>query len=116
MSAIANLANIPGTPEEFLQWSFAHANHHANINAAVYNQLGIVLPSFVLDPFNPDDAESAQTWAYQHQLMHQNQNAVLGIEGLDLTEVDWQDPGNRASWINSNFSEHFQASNFLGIG
>lgn len=116
MSAIAALANIPGTTEELMQWSFAHAAHHVDINRRIYEIASIALPAFVLDPFDPQDPTAVHNWAYLHQLMHTNQNLVLGIAGQDLTEIDWEDQGERAGWINAHFSEHYQAANTLGIG
>lgn len=116
MSGIAGIYNIPGNAQEMAQWSFVHAAHHTDINAAIYNALGIALPAYVLDPFNPEDPASVESWAYLHQSMHQNQNAILGIAGLDLTDVDWQDDGAKAAWVQANFSEHFQAANILQIG
>lgn len=113
---IANLFNIPGTPEEFQEWATAHATHHLDIINTIYVTMAIALPQYCLDPFNPDDPNSAETWAYLHQTMHQNQNTVLGIKGFDLSAVDWQDARQRAAWIQLNANEHLQASNILEIG
>lgn len=114
--AIAALQNIPGTPEELAQWSFAHAVHHIDINAAIYRIGAIALPEFVLDPFDPSNENAMGTWFYLHQQMHENQNALLGIAGNNLVDVDWSNQGELAGWINLNFVEHLQASNILGVG
>jgi hypothetical protein len=114
--AIAALYNIPGTQEEFLQWTFAHAAHHTDIVQAIYTQQQIALPIFQLDPFDPRDPTGSETWAYLHQLMHQNQNAVLGINGFDLTSIDWHDQNQVAAWIQLNAAEHLEAANLLGVG
>ena len=86
--AIAALYNIPGTPDETSEWSFAHMAHHHDLNRVIYQKFKIALPEYVLDPLNPKDM---QQWLYQHQVMHQNQDAVLGIEGFDLLDVNWED-------------------------
>lgn len=116
MSGIAGLYNIPGTPEEFASWSFVHAAHHVDIAQAIYNVLKIAIPSYVLDPFDPNDPESAEQWSYLHQEVHRIQDEILGIAGFDLLSVDWQDANQRAAWIQLNADEHFQASNILEIG
>ena len=113
MSAIAALYNVPSTDSEFNSWAFAHAAHHRDIARVIYEVTGTQLPEFVLDPMDP---ENSQIWIYQHQLMHQNQDAILGIAGYDLLEVDWQDDGQRAAWVLLNANEHLQAANILGIG
>lgn len=113
MSGLANLYNIPGTDEERSQWAFSHMAHHRDINAQIYNLLKLALPEYILDPVNPDDDG---TWEYQHQLMHDNQNQLLGIDGQDLTGLNWKDKNLLAGWILLNASEHYQASSILEIG
>lgn len=114
--AIAALQNIPGTPEELAQWAFAHQAHHVDLNAAIYNQLNIALPQFVLDPFDPSNEDQMGTWSYLHQQMHENQNFILGLAGANLVDVDWSKPEELAAWVQLNFIEHLQASNILGVG
>jgi hypothetical protein len=113
VSGIASLYNVPTTDEERSQWAFSHMAHHRDINAKIYLLVKIALPEYILDPVNMDDVG---TWEYQHQLMHDNQNQILGIEGQDLTGLDWKDQRLLAAWIQLNSLEHLQASNILEIG
>lgn len=113
MSAIAALYNVPSNESEFNSWSFAHAAHHRDINRTIYLATGTLLQDYVLDPFNP---QNIGVWLYQHQLMHENQDAVLGISGYDLLDVDWKDQDQLAGWILLNATEHMQAANILRIG
>lgn len=113
MSGIANLYNVPSTDEERSQWTFSHMAHHRDINAAIYNLIKIALPEYILDPV---DASDPGQWEYQHQLMHDNQNSILGIEGQDLTGIDWKNQEILTAWVFLNGLEHVQASNILGIG
>lgn len=113
MSGLANLYNVPTNDQERAQWSFSHMAHHRDIALRIYTLIKVALPEYILDPINPDDTGE---WEYQHQLMHDNQNQLLGIQGQDLTGVDWKDQRILASWIFLNSSEHYQASNILEIG
>jgi hypothetical protein len=113
MSGLANLANVPSTDEERAQWSFAHMAHHRDIAEKIYVLVKIALPEYIIDPIDPNDVGQ---WEYQHQLMHDNQNQLLGIEGQDLTGVDWKNQNVLTAWIQLNFNEHYQASNILEIG
>ena len=113
MSAIASLFNVPSNETELNSWAFAHAAHHRDINRTIYLATGRELPEFVLDPFNPKESG---VWLYQHQVMHQNQDAALGISGYDLLEVDFTDAGQFAGWILLNANEHVQAADILRIG
>lgn len=113
MSGLADLANVPGSDEERAQWSFAHMSHHRDINRRIYELVKVALPEYILDPIDPNDDG---TWEYQHQLMHDNFNELLGIQGQDLTGLDWKDKNLLAAWIQLDFNEHYQASNILEIG
>lgn len=113
MSGLADLYNVPGSDEERAQWAFAHMAHHRDINRRIYELVKIALPEYILDPVNPADDG---TWEYQHQIMHDNQNSLLGIEGQDLTGVDWKNPNELSAWVFLNGSEHYQASAILEIG
>jgi hypothetical protein len=113
MSGIAGLYNVPGTPDEFAAWSFINMAHHRDINRAIYNLLNVTIEEFVLDPFN---IREPGVWLYQHQLMHQRQNALLGIDGYNLLDVDLTKPEELAGWIYAHSNEHQQASDILRIG
>lgn len=113
MSGVAALFNVPTTPTELDVWASVHASHHRDINRAIYQLTQVALPEFVLEPINPKDTG---VWEAQHQQMHQNQDAILGIDGFDLTGVDFTNPELLTGWIQLNSSEHFQAANTLGIG
>lgn len=113
MSAIASLYNVPATDIERSQWAFAHMAHHRDISRVLYNLTTIMLPEFILDPININDTGS---WEYQHQQMHDNQNALLGIDGFDLTGLDWKKNNELAGWVFLNAQEHVQAAEILRIG
>lgn len=113
MSAIAALFNVPNTQNDLSAWATAHMSHHRDIQRRIYELTSANLPEFVLDPIDPDDIH---VWEYQHQIMHQNMDAILGIDGYDLTGVDFKNSEALAAWIQLNASEHYQASNILEIG
>lgn len=113
MSGLADLANVPSTDQERAQWSFAHMAHHRDINQKIYLLLKLALPEYILDPIDLNDTG---TWEYQHQLMHDNFNQILGIEGQDLTGIEWKNQNLLAGWIQLDFNEHYQASSILEIG
>lgn len=111
--AVAAIFNVPSTPDELNAWSFAHAAHHRDINRVIQRSFNITIPEFVLDPINP---EAIEGWAQQHQQMHTQMDAVLGIAGFDLLEVDWKNRNELAGWIYLNAQEHYQASALLQLG
>lgn len=109
---VAAIYNVPEDPASLLEWSFNHMAHHRDINRRIWELYNVRIDEYSLDPMNPKDLG---VWGYQHQLMHNDQNAVLGISGNDLLDVNWQDQGEREVWILLNASEHYRASNILGV-
>jgi len=113
VSGIANIFNVPGNEAELAVWASAHLSHHRDINRRIFELTGIALSEYVLDPIDPFNSH---VWEAQHQIMHTNMDAILGIDGFDLSDVDFTDPDTLAGWITLNANEHYIASNVLGIG
>lgn len=111
--SLAGIFNIPGDPDELHQWAFDHMANHRDILKAIREQYGLLLNEYPLDPIPPNDLG---VWSYQHQIMHDQMNQVLGISGLNLTNVDWDDVGQRTAFVYSNATLHREASGLLGIG
>lgn len=109
---IAALFNVPSNNEELAQWAFNNMAHHRDIILSIYHQTGVLLPEYVLDPVDFNDPG---TWMYNHQIMHSDMDNILGIQGFDLLDVNWQDRGEFAGWIFLHSQEHYQASNILGV-
>lgn len=110
---LASLYNIPQDTNGFNQFSFANVDQHRKIISAIRSKIGTQLTEYIIDPIPLFDFP---TWAYNHQLMHNAQNAVLGIVGNDLTTVDFSKPEQVANWISLHAFEHYQAAGILGIG
>ena len=109
---LAAIFNVPTDQQSTDEWAFSHMAHHRDINRKIYEMYNVVIPEFILDPFNPNDLG---VFGYQHQQMHNIQNAILGIAGNDLLDVDWADEGQRAGFIELNAREHLQANAILEV-
>lgn len=110
---LATIAEAPRSPESLSVWSFSHMAHHRDIIRIIYERSKIVLPEFCLDPLDPKDS---QLWVFQHQVMHQQMDAILGIVPFNLSQVDWTNPNSLGSWIAANSIEHDQAGQILQLG
>jgi len=110
---VADLYNVPSTPEDFHWWSFNHMAHHrAEVDQLNNANPGLNLPIFILDPVDPNNPG---VFLYQHQQMHNNTEVITGVSGYDLTTVDMRDPEQLAGWIFLNADLHFQEAQILGI-
>ena len=113
MSGVAGIFNVPSTQDELNTWSATHATHHLLIIETIYRLTGTQLLEYVIDPIDPNDSEG---WLLQHQYMHNQMDAVLGISGYDLLNVNLRDQNEFAGWVWLNAQEHYQAANILEIG
>ena len=109
--SVASLFNVPTTPEEFSRWAFEHAAHHREEVMALNAELATSLPMYVLDPVPAE----FDTFLLQHQIMHNNTEAVTGVGGYDLTSVDFSDPEQLQGWIYLNAELHYNEANALGV-
>lgn len=95
------------------QFSFANNDQHTQIIEAIARRFNVALPTYILDPI---PANAPSNWLYTHQAVHNDMNGVLGIAGNDLSDVDFTDPQQVASWVWLHAQEHYQAAQILGIG
>ena len=107
---LASLFNIPKDATALSQFSFANADEHTQINLGILQKYSIQMPVYVLDPIPADRGN----WLETHQNVHNLMNAVLGIVGNDLSDVDFKKPNELSSWIWLHAQEHYQAAKILG--
>jgi hypothetical protein len=110
--SVADIFNFPATEQDTAQWSILHMILHRSQLREVFLRYNTVLQEYVLDPIPTDDP---RLWLQQHQQMHNDVDAVLGLSSENLTEVDWEDQGSKAGWIQAHAQLHQQETNALGI-
>ena len=120
--ALAELTVIPQNSNELKNWSFSHQANHLDIIRRIYETTTPIPPATTpppisLNPYplDPVDIDNVGVWLYNHAVMHAQMDLVLGIDGYDLLDLDWRDPGQLAEWISFNADEHVQACRILGI-
>ena len=109
---ISSLLNTPRDDGEWQGWTFNHAQDHLKIIQAIKQQANINLAEYQLDPVNFNDPTSFIRW---HSLAHTDMNGVLGLQSIDLSEVDIKDENKLQAWIYSNYQEHNNAHERLKI-
>lgn len=113
MSDIAGLFNVPNNDDERDVFFFTNQAHHRDVIRVIYQKLNIALPEFLLDPVNINDMGQ---WLDEHQQSHNEINAILGVSGFNLDDVDFKDKGTLTSWGSLHANEHYQWANITGIG
>lgn len=115
MGNVPLLYDTPTTLEEWQQFSFVHAAHHFDMNSKIMQQFTVQLPDFLLDPIALNDP---RVFLYQHQLAHNNIDAILNahgfaVGGFDLSDVDLRNSDQAAGWIFLNASLHYDEATAL---
>ena len=113
MSNVALLYNIPRSPREWEEWSFANADSHNLIVLGLQKKFPKQkFDSFALYPLPQADIPS---FLLRHQFMHNQMDPALGIGGNDYTSLNFQDPVSLVYLFTLHATEHIQAHAALRI-
>lgn len=110
--SVADIFNIPTTDAELATWSTLHMILHRGENRAVFEQFNVLLTEFILDPIDPSPNSA---WFQQHQTMHNNIDALVGVAQFDLIDVDWTNAAQRAGWFQGHAQLHRQETDALEV-
>lgn len=110
--SVSSLLNVPRGIEEFNRWTFNHAQDHLKIIQVLKSQLGADLVQYQLDPVPFDNPFE---FLRRHAQTHIDMNGVLGLQSIDLSETDFNDPNRFSAWVYSNYQEHNNVHLKLGI-
>lgn len=110
--SLAALWTPPNTEELLRVFSFSNMAEHTKAAEAVFKKYGTNLQLYPLDPIPPSERRGA--WLYQHQAMHNDLDDTLGVAGVDLTSVVWEDPEQVLVWIELHAPLHMQYAQILG--
>lgn len=106
------LLNTPRDQSEWLRWGFHHQDSHDVIRGAILQKKKIDLNRYQLYPIFGEDL---QGWLNRHAQTHIEMNAAIGLQGVDLLDVDFKDERQLEAWIWLEYLEHQQASIALGV-
>lgn len=102
----------PPTDKGLDEWAFAHFQHHLAIVGVLRSQKKANIDVTGLWPINP---QNIQVWLEAHQFVHNQTNAVLKIQGNDLSAINWEDEKQRQGFFFLNYQEHKAAATNVGV-
>ena len=94
------------------QFFFWNAQDHIEILQAIQKKTSANLVQRVLDPV---DQHAIDVWLELHQQTHNDTNAALRLNGVDLSDVDFGSRDKIREWINLHAQEHQAMRQALGI-
>lgn len=99
------LLNTPRSEEDWSRFSFANRTSHDKIRRALLAK-GVGTGDYQLDPIAKNDLVG---WLQRHAQTHIEMTAALGQRSNDLQDVDFNDEGQLAAWLNIHWLEHSNA-------
>lgn len=111
--SLANIFVSPRVDELQDVWAFSNQDNHRLIISEIQKQLNLQLSVRQLDPMPFD--ENLEFWLQKHQQSHNDFTSVLGIEGADLTELNFKDRREIDAWTFLHANEHRLANQILGV-
>jgi hypothetical protein len=115
--SLGQLSTAPTNAEEVTWLAAANQDEHVKVAAAIassskyQNQNLLVRP---LDPIPIGNQKALEDWLNNHYDMHNAVNAVLEIDGSDISTVDFNNKDQLAAWTLLHYSEHSQWQQILG--
>lgn len=113
--SLAQLQFPSPTPTGLEEWAQAHAQHHRAIITAMEEARDIKLPERLIYPVNFEDPASVAVFLREHQAAHNDFQAILGIQGNDIANVDFTNKGEREAWFFLHLTSHIAAASSLGL-
>jgi len=98
--------------KEFQKYSFAHWQDHLEIIKGVKDKTGVSLTQYQIYPWNK---RAMQEFLINHQNLHNDFNALFGLFGQDLQNVNLEETKEQEVWTDLNFREHQSIRQKLAI-
>ena len=102
---------VPDSETAWDVWAWHSKQQIDTIRDAISSKYGISLTEYVLFPFTPSNA-----WLTNNAAAHSEFNSVLGLQGHDLEELDFNNKDEVAAWVDLAYKELYDASASLEIG
>lgn len=110
---MANLAAVLYPPPEktgWTEWTHQNHQHHLAIETALMQVKGIHATPFRIWP-----ATNLKDWEGQHQQAHDLFCRALGIQGIDLTGLDFEDKSKKDAFFWQHYQQHLAAASILKL-
>lgn len=111
---LSSIFNPPVDHYSLSIFAFANADLHTRTIEQIFTASSgsIRLQNYLLDPLDPNALEN---WLSAHQQAHNDLNRHFGLEGNDLTDVDFKDPERLMNFVFLHGHEHRQFSSLTGV-
>jgi hypothetical protein len=110
--SLPNIITPPPGPNGWSEFWWNNWIDHQDIQQAIQVQEKLDLEVYVIWPWQDSDTNGL---LQSHQEFHDDMNAALGLNGQDLSSINFNDAEAVSAWIWEHYIEHQAAHMALGI-
>jgi hypothetical protein len=105
------LVEIPHDQASWDRWSWHHRQSHDAIIAKLQT-MGRPLANYIVEPINWNATE---LFLQNNSQLHLDMTAALGLQSVDLEDVDLRNQNQLQAWIWLHFQDHRNVEAALGL-
>ena len=109
---LPNIFYPPPGDDGWKEFWFFHFQDHLEIMQKIQKFKNVKLTEY---PIAPWMNEGKDVILELHQQYHNDLNEQLGLNGNDLSSLNFEKQGEVRSWVYLNYEEHYNARRKLGI-
>jgi hypothetical protein len=97
------------------QWEIGHWRQHINyLNTLAALSPPIIIPDHPIGRIG-DNQVQQKIWLADHAAVHVTLRQYTGVNGIDLSQVDTEDPDEFQVWLDAHATEHSLIDQALGL-
>ena len=109
---LANLFRPAPGDDGWQEFWFNNWIDHQDIQQAIQAQLSVNQEIYIINPWLDSDAAAI---LQRHQQFHNDMDGALGINGEDLSSIDFKNQRAIEEWVFQHYQDHLAAHQILGI-
>ena len=109
---LANLFRPAPGDDGWQEFWFNNWIDHQDIQQAIQAQLSVNQEIYIINPWLDSDASAI---LQRHQQFHNDMDGALGINGEDLSSIDFKNQRAIEEWVFQHYQDHLAAHQILGI-
>ena len=109
---LANLFRPAPGDDGWQEFWFNNWIDHQDIQQAIQAQLSVNQEIYIINPWLDSDASAI---LQRHQQFHNDMDGAVGINGEDLSSIDFKNQRAIEEWVFQHYQDHLAAHQILGI-
>jgi hypothetical protein len=97
------------------EWEIGHYRQHLDYQRVLGNRTPpVILPDFPVMRIG-ETSKEIRFWLDAHESLHNLLRPLANVQGTDLSQLDWQNPGYFYEWMQAHNDEHTLLDQAFGV-